>query len=255
MSEYHEYQDLLDRFVQQSRDILDGRLVGVYLHGSAAMGCFHPQRSDIDLLVVVKDVLSNEWRRRYMDTVAALNRQAPAKGLELSVVRAGVCNPFVHPTPFELHFSIAHLDWYLSDPEDCIGKMRGTDRDLAAHVTVIRRRGIVLYGREIKEVFSEVSGADYFDSIWGDIENAEREITGNFMYLALNLCRVLAYKEEHAVLSKQEGGQWGLAHIPPRYAGLISAALAEYQAGRTAPLDGPLAKEYAGYMLERIKRT
>ena len=246
------YQSVLDRFVRQSREILGDNLVGIYLHGSAAMGCFHAQRSDIDLLAVVRDGLSDEIKRRYMDMVAMLNRQAPAKGLELSVVRAAVCNPFVYPTPFELHFSIMHLEWYLSNPEDYIEKMRGTDRDLAAHFTIIYHRGMALYGKDIREVFSAVSDADYFDSIWRDIKNAEDEISGNFTYMALNLCRVLAYKRDHAILSKLEGGRWGLEHVPARYAGLISAALTEYQTGQTAELNESLAKEYAQYMLGQI---
>ena len=32
------YDDLLLRFVQMSKDVLGENLVGIYLHGSAAMG-------------------------------------------------------------------------------------------------------------------------------------------------------------------------------------------------------------------------
>ena len=45
-------RQLLDQFVEQSRQILGMNLAGVYLHGSAAMGCFREEKSDIDLLVV-----------------------------------------------------------------------------------------------------------------------------------------------------------------------------------------------------------
>ncbi|HHT85033.1 MAG: nucleotidyltransferase domain-containing protein [Bacillota bacterium] len=50
-----EYDRLLERFVQQNRIILGSNLVGIYLHGSAAMGCWNPRTSDLDLLVVVND--------------------------------------------------------------------------------------------------------------------------------------------------------------------------------------------------------
>lgn len=83
-----------------------------------------------------------------------------------------VCNPFAYPTPFELHFSIAHLEWYRSNPDDYVEKMNGTDKGLAAHFTIIRHRGKKLCGKEIKDVFSIVSKEDYFDSIWHDIEGA-----------------------------------------------------------------------------------
>ena len=33
------------------------------------------------------------------------------KGIEMSIVTKTVCNPFVYPTPFELHFSAMHIGW------------------------------------------------------------------------------------------------------------------------------------------------
>ncbi|MDE6365298.1 MAG: DUF4111 domain-containing protein, partial [Lachnospiraceae bacterium] len=176
----------------------------------------------------------------------------PAKGLELSIVKKSVCRPFVYPTPFELHFSAAHLDWYLSNPEDYIKKMNGTDKDLAAHFTILYHRGIVLFGKGIDEVFSEVDSEYYFDSIRSDIEHAVEEIIENPMYITLNLCRVLAYKNEHLILSKLEGGTWGLANLPQKYAPLITDALEEYTSDSTMIPNVVLAKEYAAYMLKNI---
>lgn len=45
------YQGLLDEIVEQSRQIFGEELIGVYLHGSMAMGCFHADKSDIDLIL------------------------------------------------------------------------------------------------------------------------------------------------------------------------------------------------------------
>ena len=141
------YKTLLEEFVSRSKAIFDANLTGIYLHGSAVMGCFNPKKSDLDLLVVIKEDISNETKRRFMDMVVALNEQAPEKGIELSVVKECVCNPFVYPTPFELHFSKAHLQWYQSNPQDYVEKMKGTDKDLAAHFTITYHRGQVLYGK------------------------------------------------------------------------------------------------------------
>lgn len=247
------YRDLLDSFVQQSRSILGNGLVGIYLHGSAVMGCFNAQKSDIDLLTVINNDISDEIKRQYMDMVVGHNSHAPAKGLELSVVRGDVCKPFVYPTPYELHFSNTHLKWYQTDPEGYIAKMKGTDKDLAAHFTILYHRGKTLYGKEIREVFAEPGPAAYFDSIWSDIENAGEEIVHNPTYVILNLCRVLAYKKDNLILSKREGGEWGLANTPEKYAGLISEAMTEYQAGGSKGLVELSAKEYAGYMLGQIR--
>ena len=41
---------LIREFAEQSVLILQDRLIGVYLHGSAVMGCFNPEKSDIEAL-------------------------------------------------------------------------------------------------------------------------------------------------------------------------------------------------------------
>jgi streptomycin 3"-adenylyltransferase len=249
-----EYSEVLDAFTKRSIDILQDNLVGIYLHGSAAMGCFNPKKSDIDLIIVVKEEIPNDIKRRYMDMVVELNNLAPVKGIEFSIVKGNVCKPFVYPTPFELHFSIAHLDWYNRNPEEYVEKMKGSDKDLAAHFTIIIHCGKTLYGKEIRDVFGEVSKDDYFDSIWNDIEDAQNQIVDKPMYIILNLCRVLAYKKDELILSKDEGGRWGCIHLPGRYHKLISDALQEYRTGDPMRLDVLHAKEYAIYMLNQIKK-
>ena len=250
------YKKLLEEFVYGSKEIFGENLTGIYLHGSAVMGCFNPEKSDLDLLVVIREDISDETKLRFMYMVVELNKQAPPKGLELSVVKECVCNSFVYPTPFELHFSNTHLNWYQTNPEDYVEKMKGTDKDLAAHFTITYHRGKVLYGKEISEVFALIPSEDYMDSIWSDIENAPEEIAENFMYLTLNLCRVMAYKKEGLILSKQEGGDWGLKNICKlEFHVLIAEALQEYQSGKTMIFDVATARNFAEYMLEEIKEN
>ena len=245
-------ENITEAFVKESREILGDNLVGVYLHGSAVMGCFNEKKSDIDLLVVVNEEISDEIKMRYMNMVVRLNADAPEKGIEISIVRKEVCKPFVYPTPFELHFSAAHLEWYKTDPADYVEKMKGTDKDLAAHFTIIYHRGKCLYGKEIKDVFEKIDREDYLDSILSDVENAEEDIITNPVYIILNLCRVLAYKREGLILSKKEGGEWGLKNLPKKYHALILQALGEYTADEVKEWNETDTREYALYVLEEI---
>ena len=240
-----------ETFTTESKQILGDNLVGVYLHGSAVMGCFNPGKSDVDLLVVVNEEPTDTVKRAFLDMVVSLNETGPAKGIEMSVVERSVCKPFAYPTPFVLHFSKMHLDWYRNDPEDYIAKMKGTDRDLAAHITVIRARGVCLCGAPIDEVFGEVPNQDYMDSLWHDIADAEGDIAEDTMYLTLNLARVLAFLQDGSALSKQEGGEWGLKNLPEKYHGLLREALSEYR-GETPGYDMSIAKGYAKEMLRLI---
>ncbi len=244
---------VINSFVEKSKEILQDNLVGIYLHGSAVMGCYNPAKSDIDLIVVVKNSMPDAVKKSFMDMVVELNQNGPAKGIEMSIVKQNYCNPFVYPTPFELHFSVGHIDWYKNDPDDYVSKMKGEDRDLAAHFTIINHRGKCLYGSSIKDTFADVSVQDYIDSIWNDIADAEEEITDNPMYLILNLARVLAYLKDGLVLSKKEGGEWALDNIPEVYYSLLNNALEEYAIGTDLSYDMSSAKDYAKYMMEQIR--
>ena len=247
-------EELINAFTEESKNILQENLVGIYLHGSAAMGCFNPDRSDLDFIIVIEKPMSDDTKRAYMETVVKYNAQGPAKGIEMSVVLRDVCKPFVYPTPYELHFSAGHLEWYEEDPEEYIREMNGTDKDLAAHFTIIFKRGRCLYGAPIKEVFAEVPERDYTDSIWFDVENAAEEITEYPTYLILNLARVLAYKEEGLVLSKKEGAEWASDKLPSEYRQLLRNALRDYSENADVAYDKTLAVRYAEYMTERIKQ-
>lgn len=250
-----DLDNLLNEFIASCQTILGDNLTGIYLHGSAVMGCFNIRKSDVDLLVIVKDEVAKDHKRKFMDMVVALNERAPKKGIEMSIVKEAVCNPFVYPTPFELHFSITHLNWYRSNPGDYVEKMKGTDKDLAAHFTIIYHRGKTLLGKEIKEVFSEVSGEAYMDSIWTDIAGAKEDILENPLYIILNLCRVLAYKREGLILSKKEGGEWAVKCLEkPEYIALVLAALKEYETDEAMVVDNSVAIGFTEYMLEQIAK-
>lgn len=250
---YTTYGELLNDFVGASVKLFKNNLVGIYLHGSAAMGCFNPDLSDIDIIVVVNKALDFDVRRAYIDDMVRLNARAPKKGLEVSVVRREVCDPFVYPTPFEFHFSPMYLDKCVNAPDEYARGTGYSDPDLAAHFTIIRQRGRVLFGEGIPAVFGAVDGKYYMDSIWGDIEGAQEDILSEPLYIALNLARVLAYARDGKVLSKREGGQWALDNLPAEFKPIIERALSEYGGSAKIGVDTAALKRYVRYMLDEIR--
>ena len=54
---------LLKEFSQKIKTFLNHQYVGVYLHGSLALGCFHPQKSDVDVLLVLESKKRNLWKK------------------------------------------------------------------------------------------------------------------------------------------------------------------------------------------------
>lgn len=222
-------QTILEQIRTLSIQTFEENLIGVYIHGSLALGCFNWDNSDIDFIVVLKNKPTQEQKEEYMAGILNINKNAPPKGLEMSVVLEKYTQQFVYPTPFELHFSNAHLKWCTDDLKSYCQNMNGTDKDLASHFTIINNACIVLYGKPANNTFGEVPKDIYFDSIKCDIENAEEEIIEDPVYIILNLCRVLAYKCDGLILSKKDGGVWGIEHLDKDYSSIIEKALTAYQ--------------------------
>lgn len=244
---------LLNRICSAYKDILTDTLTGIYIHGSLAMGCFRWQCSDIDFLVVVETQPSLSQKEALIQVLTDLNSEAPEKGFEMSVVLKQDCRHFHHPAPYVLHYSNSHLASIRTDLTRYCQNMHGLDPDLAAHFTITLHAGRVLCGPPICDIFAPVPPADYLSSIRYDIENAEEEICENPIYLILNLCRVLAFIRDGAILSKDQGGLWGQQKLPATYQSFARAARNRYLYDSAATFCESDLRAFARYMLHQIQ--
>jgi predicted nucleotidyltransferase len=249
-------RDQINGFTESIVRILGDNLTGIYLHGSLAMGCFNPARSDIDLLVITKQGMTPETFREVARLV--LDYSGNPSPFELSFLRESYLNPWHYPTPFDFHFS---EDWRdqtaaaLVAPEWQLWSVQPppTDPDLAAHITITWARGIPLVGNPIVDVFPEVPRADYIDSIMGDFDYAHKGMADNPVYAALNFCRIYGYLREGRIDSKDEAGVWALDHLPPEYHTLIAAALDAYRHDSPHTFDSTTLSTFADYISKVTK--
>ena len=231
-------------------------LLGVYLHGSLSMGCFNPQRSDLDLLAVSRSSLSPAARPQLARLL--LQRSGVPAAVEFSLLHLASLHPWQHPAPYELHYS---EDWrdrtqaHLASGTWPEAGASPRDPDLAAHITLARARGLALWGPPPAEVFPEVPASDYADSIVGDFHWARGLMGVNPVYFVLNACRVRAFLAEGLLISKQEGGEWGLQHLPPAHAPLIRQALRAYRGELAAEhWDSEALQAFAEAMAQALTR-
>lgn len=248
-----EAQQLLGQIAAGYQAVLGDNLVGIYVHGSLAFGCFRWEKSDLDFIVVTRSEPALAQKEELLQLLLQLTPAAPPKGFEMSVVLLKDCQHFVHPCPFVLHFSNTHLQTCQQDLTAYCQTMRGTDPDLAAHFTVIRAAGFPLCGAPIDSVFGPVPPADYWDSLWQDTQDAEPNVLIDPVYVILNLCRVLAYAQEGRVLSKEQGGQWGLSHLPAAHVNLIQLALSAYGGADGICFDPEVTRPFVQDLLAQIQ--
>jgi predicted nucleotidyltransferase len=232
-----DVRDYIRDVVEIVRAILEPNgFVGAYLHGSLAMGSFYRPKSDIDLLLVVKQGLTPEQRRNLALRLCELSDARPVLGdLEVSVLRETETQHFHHPLPHELHYSAYWKQHILADKVDYA--TGGTDGDLAAHCASMRARGMSLAGRPIEKVFGPVPIEDTRRSILADLDDimSDGVLSVSPVYGVLNACRVLALQAQgwSHVISKDEGGEWALRHLPEPHRRVVAQALSCYRSSET----------------------
>ncbi|HEX2907608.1 MAG TPA: aminoglycoside adenylyltransferase domain-containing protein [Phototrophicaceae bacterium] len=248
----------VEGFAAAVRACLGDNFVGAYLHGSLALGGFNPERSDLDLLFVVRAPLPAAVQRDLAQL--ALHWSNRPRPLEFSVVWADAIQPWQYPPPYEFHFSeswrerlehdISSGDWQ-TWPQD--GSR--LDPDLAAHFTVIRQRGVCLAGPPVETVIPEVPRADFVASIMADFNWALERINENPVYAVLNCCRVYCYLLEEQVLSKAEGASWALGCLPQALHPVVQQAWDVYRGDSQNEvfLDDELT-QFANYMRSQVDR-
>lgn len=197
------WRELADGLTSRSRELLGTELLGVYLHGSAALGGW-VRGSDLDVLVIVGDRAELDWAS-IGEVVAASGHPVP---LELSVVRAADARWPAPPWPYVLHVATHPGE----GPARIVVGAAGTgDPDLALHYLVVHTHGQVVHGPAPTTLVGQMSRRHVLRHLrdelqWGLCHADEK-------YAVLNACRAQAYAIDGLVLSKTGGAQWASAHL------------------------------------------
>ena len=224
---YADVDAVLATLLAGVRGTLGPHLVGVYLDGSLATGDFAERSSDIDVLVVPEDALSDE-------VVAAL-------GTMHARLEAGTSK-----WARELEVSyIPRRALRRVDPDDnchpCI--QRGSDQlvteahdcDWVIHRHVIREHGVALAGPDPRTLIDPVGAGDLRDAVvsllhgwWMPAPTCRRWLDNPFYrsYAVLTMCRMRYTLHHGVVVSKPMAARWAQAALDARWTPLIQAALA-----------------------------
>ncbi|MFO7630906.1 MAG: DUF4111 domain-containing protein [Caldilinea sp.] len=238
----------LDEITRSLCEAIAENMMGIYLHGSLAMGCFNTESSDIDLLVVTQTPLDSASQRAIV--IALLAYSSQPHPIEISVVHYAQIASWRHPAPYDFHFSEIHRSvcaQLLSDPNATL-PAGGNDPDLAAHFTVLAARGVCLHGAPINELPIDVPWDDYVASLRSDFEWSQAPGNADATYAVLNGCRIWAAIADRRVLSKAEGAQWALERIPTQFDVTIRLAAARYAAIDVGTMPELTKKELGAFL-------
>ena len=212
------------RFARQLADKLAedcrGRLTAAILHGSAALGGWMPGRSDVDVLFIVADGITEMDLRRMTVSLVNLAEDCPGSGIETSIVSEAQARDPRSPWPYLRHVVAGPAT------EPRIGPQPGADAhdpDLVMHYAVCRAKGVSVHGAAAASLIGEVPRRLILACLAGDLswglENASEA------YAVLNACRAEAYLTTGQIISKLAGAELALQRAEPETAGLIGRAL------------------------------
>jgi streptomycin 3"-adenylyltransferase len=214
----------VDRLLRGLEDVLQRRIRGVYLHGSLALGCFNPARSDLDVLLVVEEPLQPDEKLALVDLLLDVSK-TPHE-IELDIVTTDQLNHWRHPSAHELHYSEWSRERFMRNPARRLGELSAPNPDLAAHVALTRAVGISVVGLPPREVLPEIPFEHYRDALLQDLEWA-RTVRSE-TYGILSPCRIWATLATGEIHSKVSGSEWALERLPDELKPPVEAALAAY---------------------------
>lgn len=189
---------------ERLRTALGDKLVGVYLHGSAVLGDFVPERSDVDVVAVSDGPLTDDERDAVGEKLSSESLPCPARELELHVVDRSSLEGLGESPRFELHIA--------TNPGRVVsGRGHGGDPDLVMHYAVVRQCGATLAGPPAPEIFPTVSRQRLVQAFAGELRWALEHASP--AYQVLNACRAWRFLEENVLTSKLAGASWGRERV------------------------------------------
>ena len=196
-------------------------LVGVYVHGSAVLGGFRPERSDVDVLVVVVEPVPPDRQAALGAALLTAAYPCPGIGLELSVITTATAAD-LGECRFEVH--VATPDHVAT------GAGHPGDDDLILYAEVCRRSGLAAVGPAPASVFGVVPRPRLVTTMLAEL--AWGASSAPFEYAVLNACRALRFAADGTLRSKVAGGEWYLAGHPDDE--VVRAALARQRGNDAA---------------------
>ena len=203
---------------------ISGNLVGVYLRGSLAYGGFRPATSDLDVLVVTKQLVSNAEFQRLVELhkrIGHLNNPY-AQRIEIAYIdqegireyRAGQRYPTLEQGEGECLKWSEHKDNWILERWS------------------VRKYGKVLYGPEPKGLINPISSEAIKQAVYRRLKDwvqwAQDESDPDWQlplshkaYVVETMCRVLYALEKGEVTTKSQAMDWAKTSLPQRWKELV----------------------------------
>lgn len=207
---HQDINDILVMLSENLENIFRNQLIGIYLTGSLTYGDFDRGSSDIDFLVVLRDVFSEKQRKRVINTHNRIAKNYPlwAKRIECSYITQDMLSNIEPPIKARPYVNGGQM-W---NPDPSYGN------EWLLNLYVLYESGIALFGSDPKKLLPspidikavrKASKQDLYQEWKPLLKDSSPLKNSHFQaYAILTLCRIL-YREKHDnVASKKAAAGW-----------------------------------------------
>lgn len=228
-----------------------GNLIGVYLHGSAAMSGLRGD-SDVDLLAVLGQGLSQQARKTLSDGLIAISGK-PGSGrvrpIELIAVLQADLVPWRYPPRREYLYG----EWLREGFQQ--GEIQGPadDPDLSLILAQALRFSVPLLGPELRDILDPVPAADVRRAMRDSLPGLLDNLRGDERNVLLTLARMWCTASGGGFTSKDAAAGWtALRCLPEDGVALLRMAEKAYRGEYADCWDG--LGEQVDSLAQRMKQ-
>lgn len=215
-------ESFLSELTKVMKNVLADKLVGIYVHGSLTYGGYVKERSDIDLLVLLKHELEDDATKDLDNAISQLSNKFPeeVKNIELDML---VCSD-INQKPAVLNSQYTFMGNQPKGPETLDG--------FWIELSNARKNGIVLFGPEPKEIIPEIdtsllieANRQKFSDLQKNASDWESQDLWNQTYILVQASRVLySLNNDLKLIAKQDALAWAKDNAPDQFTEMLQVA-------------------------------
>ena len=250
---FPEIQRLLTTLTKEVKTLLSTNLVGIYLFGSLTYDDFQPGRSDIDVVVIVREPLNSEDFEKLKKIHEKIAHQFTiwGKRIEISYTPLEFFKETLPPKQPRPYHGFGEGNFYQAQ----------YGNEWIINNYLLYKYGIALTGPEFRSIvhpidIREVQKAcvkDLFTEWEPKLRESEWLNNPHYQsYLVLNLCRILNTVMNGRVESKTISAEW-VKKTFPQWEELMTLAN-EWKYG-TAMNQGEQTLDFLQFVIEQVQKT
>lgn len=208
-------------------DLFENQIIGIYLYGSAILGGLHIN-SDVDILVIVNQDLTEETRNELTKRLMLLSGKIGCKNLnrplEVTIINQNDIVPWQFPPKCEFMYG----EWLREQMEAGDIPQACYDPDVAILLWQARSHSLSLKRPEAIEVIEPISMNDIQKAIRCSLPNLIAGVKGDERNVLLTLARMWFTIVTGEICSKDMAAEWVIPRLPQNLAVLLEMARNAY---------------------------